>query len=305
MNLRTTGLAASCAAGLLAVPAGALAATPTTIVAGPLKVKDYSMTVTASDGGSSDSVSVMFNRTSGKAFQMHFYTFSKGVKVTSKSNLAAARIKGSLGKYGKIDVKLVNAGALKRGSVPKGCTGTASKMRAGTLKGTYKLIADSTYFKTIKTGKLKAQLFKGGTLKCTPTNGGNGGSGGTSGTTTLSSTIQGPDGSLTFSAYRDASGAVGQSAMRIDDAAKSAPASVMHMISAPGPGSAFSAAADLSAASGTGVSPFLSGAFSFASETALGTMSMGTLSGTLAAKFDSIGTQQIASGARDAMLMKG
>ena len=74
------------------------------------------------------------------------------------------------------------------------------------------------------------------------------------------------------------------------------------MISAPGAGSAFSPASDLSSATGTGVSPFFSGAFTFAGES-MGTMSMGKLSGDLAARFDSIGTQAIAAASPDAMLM--
>ena len=42
-NLRTPALAALCAAGLLAAPAAASAA-GSTVFAGPLKVKDYTMT---------------------------------------------------------------------------------------------------------------------------------------------------------------------------------------------------------------------------------------------------------------------
>jgi hypothetical protein len=88
----------------------------------------------------------------------------------------------------------------------------------------------------------------------------------------------------------------------MDDEAATAPATITHLISAPGGAAAFSPAGDLTAATGTGVSPFFSGAFSFAGE-AMGTMSMGTLSGDLAARFDSIGTQAIAASSPDAMLM--
>lgn len=280
MHSRTCGLAALCAVVLLAVPGAASAATPTTVVAGPLKVKDYSMTVTAADG-SSDSLNVMFNRPAGKASQLHFHSFTRGVKVTTSASMAAARITANLGRYGKIDLKLTGAGVAKRGVVPKGCTGRAARMRAGTLKGSYRLVADSTYFKTVSAKRLKAQLFEGGSLKCEATGNGDG-TGGTRGATRLSSTIQGSDGMLTLSV-----------------------SSVMHLINAPGPGSAFAPAGDLSSATGTGLTPFLSGAFSFASDYQTATMATGTLTGGLAARFDSIGTQQIAASAPAAILTRG
>ena len=161
-NLRTPALAALCAAGLLAAPAVASAA-GSTVIAGPLKVKDYEMTVTATDGAT-DSLGVMFNRTAGKASQMHTYSFSQGVTV--KATAKSASIKGSLGRFGKVDLKLRGVGAAKQGVVPKGCTGTAGKSRAGTLRGSFKLVADSTYFKTVSAKSLKGQLVKGGKLTC-------------------------------------------------------------------------------------------------------------------------------------------
>src|SRR4051812_37259575 len=111
---RVAGLAALCV-GAVAVPATASAASATSIVAGPLKVRDYSMTVAASDGAK-DTFSVMFNRRAGKATQSHYYTFAKGVKVTTNRSLSVARIRGSLGQYGKIDLKLTGVGAVKPGA---------------------------------------------------------------------------------------------------------------------------------------------------------------------------------------------
>ncbi len=118
----------------------------------------------------------------------------------------------------------------------------------------------------------------------------------------LTANLQTPAGMLMFSAAKDAGGAVTQQAMRMDDEAATAPATVMHIISAPGGASAFSPGADLTSATGSAVTPFFSGAFTFAGEN-LGTMGMGTLAGDLAAKFGSIGTQAIAAGSPDAMLM--
>lgn len=292
MSLRTPLLAAVCAAGVLAVPAAASAAP--TIVAGPLKVKDYEMTVMGTHG--SPGLSVLFNRTAGKASQLHSYSFASGATVKVKGKKAS--IKADLGALGAVDLKVKKLGAARKGVVPKGCTGTAGKSRAGTLKGNFRLVADSTYFNTVTAKKLRAQVLKTGSLQC----GTNGGGDPAEGPTTLTATLDGPAGMLMFTASRDADGSVSQSAMRMDDEATTAPATVSHVISAPGGASAFSPAGDLASATGAGVGPFFSGAFSFAGES-MGSMSMGTLSGDLAAKFDSIGTQAIAAASPDAMLM--
>lgn len=295
-NLRTPALAALCAAGLLTVPAAASAA-GSTVVAGPLKVKDYTMTLAATDG-SSDSLGVMFSRTAGKASQLHSYSFSQGVTV--KATRKSASIKGDLGRYGRIDLKLGGVGAAKRGVVPKGCTGTTGKSRAGTLRGSFKLVADRTYFKTVSAKSLKGQLLKGGSLKCDGSSGGPAAK-----ATTLSATLQQPEGMLMFTARKAGDGAVTQQATRMDTAAATAPASIMHMISAPGGAAAFAPSADLSSATGSAVSPFFRGAFSFASDMAMGSSAMGKLGGDLVAAFDSIGAQPIAAGAPDAMIVSG
>ncbi len=291
MTLRTTALAAACAAGLLAAPASASAAS-STIIAGPLKVKDYSMTISATSG--SGSVGVTFSRSAGKATQMHSYSFASGATVKVKGSKAS--IKADLGAYGKIDLK-AKLGAKRKGIVPRGCTGTAGKTRSGTLKGEFKLAADTTYFNTIAAKKLKGMVLKAGSLDCT------GGSGGVpKAPTTLMASKQDGGSQLMFYATKAADGSVDQQAMRMDDDAVTAPASIMHMISAPGGAAAFSPTADLSSATGSAVAPFFAGAFSFASDFVSGTTSMGTRSADFAAKFDSIGTQAIGG---DAMIMQG
>jgi hypothetical protein len=300
MSTRAAAVAALCAA--VALPTTASAASGASVVAGPIKVKDYQMTVVGSDAAK-DSLSVMFNRTAGKATQSHFYTFGQGVTIKANKSLSTASIKGSLGKYGKIDLKLRGVGAVRKGTAPKGCTGKAGTLRTGTLRGTFKLNADTSYFRTVSAKSMKAQLAKGGKLTCDGAGNGAGGDG-TTGSTMLTSTQETSDGMLLLSVTKDATGAINQQAMRTDDATATAPASIMHLINAPGTGAAFAPAADLGSARGTGVSPFFSGAFEFASEEPMGSMAMGTLSGDLAAKFDSIGTQQLAAGSPDAMLMR-
>jgi hypothetical protein len=292
MTLRTPLLAAVCAAGALTLPAAASAAP--TVVAGPLKVKDYEMTLMGTAG--SPSLTVMFNRPAGRASQLHSYAFASGAKVKVKG--AKASIRADLGAYGAVDLKIRKLGAARKGIVPEGCTGTAGKSRTGTLKGSFRLVADSTYFTTVSARKLKAQVLKSGKLEC----GSSGGGDPTARPATLSATLDGPAGMLMFTAIKDADGSVTQQAMRMDAESATAPASIMHLISAPGGAAAFSPSGDLTSATGTAVGPFFAGAFSFAGES-MGSMSMGTLSGDLAARFDSIGTQAIAAGSPDAMLL--
>ena len=130
MTLRTTTLAAVCAAGLLTVPAAAGAAAPT-VVAGPYAVEDYDMTVVGTQG--SPGLSVMLTRTAGDAVQSHIYSFAAGATVKVKG--AKASIKADLGAYGAIALKTKKLGKAKRGVLPAGCTGSAGKSRSGTLSG--------------------------------------------------------------------------------------------------------------------------------------------------------------------------
>ena len=100
------------------------------------------MTVIGSDGGAKDSLTILFSRAGGGSTQQHMYSFNSGVNVTATS------IKGSLGRYGGIDLKLAGAHGV-RGSVPDGCSGRPGTTRKGTLKGSLRLVADTTYFGTV------------------------------------------------------------------------------------------------------------------------------------------------------------
>ncbi len=112
------------------------------------------------------------------------------------------------------------------------------------------------------------------------------------------------DGSmLMFSATRDAGGKVTQQALRNDAAAATAPATVMHMITASAPAASFTAAADLASATVSGAAPFLGGTLSFAGEGA-GTVASGTVSGDLTAKFDSIGAQRLPAGTTATLMQR-
>jgi hypothetical protein len=283
------GLAAVAA---LAVPTAAQAAG--TLVAGPVKAKGYAVTITATDG-SSDSMSVNAIKRSGRSLQMHSWSFD-GVKVSIKGNKAT--LKGSLGRYGKIDARVV-AGRKAAGTVPAGCTGKPGSARKGKLTGRTKLVLDTTFFKTLAPKSMPAQLLKAGTLDCSG-NGGNGGGGTPESGLTLTSSATDAAGTLMVNVAK-AGDKVTQTVMRMDAAAASAPASVMHMITGSTGASGLTAAPDLSSASAPATGPFLSGQLAFHGEP-MGTMTMGTITGDYAAKFDSIGTQRLPED-NDGMLM--
>jgi hypothetical protein len=286
---KTSLLCAATAASLLAAPAGALA--KGTVIAGPVKVKGYSLTLTAMDGGR-DSLLVNAVKSGGGSSQSHSWTFD-GPKVTVKG--ASATIKGSLGRYGSINAKVRTTKSAK-GIVPPGCTGTPGSARKGTMAGKTKLVLDSTFFKTVKPKNVKAQLIKAGKLECAATGGGTDSKG-----LMLSSTADSPDGTLTVSVSKTGS-RVTQTVMRTDDPAVTAPASVFHLITANTGDAGLHAAADLQNASAPAAGPFLLGQLAFAG-TPMGEMATGTISGDFAAKFDSIGQQWLPEGT-DAILMR-
>jgi hypothetical protein len=295
MPSRSQAVAALAAgAAILALPAAASAAGPT-VVAGPVKVKDYKMTVVASGG----SLSVSLNRTAGKATQTHLYSTAQGVKVKIPGSLASGSVKAPLGPLGSVALQLRATGPLRSSGVPKGCTGTGGRSRAGVLTGKLSLKADGgRYFGTIKAKSMKAQVIKGGTLDCTPS----GTPGKTPHATTLTRAQTNGSEMTTFSAVKQA-GKVTQSAMRMDDPAATAPVQVMHLISAPG--GAFDVASDLSSASVTGSGPFLGGSLAFTSDSAYGSGAVGSATGDLVARFDPIGNVSLTAGEQPTVISQG
>jgi hypothetical protein len=302
MRSRSHAFAALAAgAAVLAVPAMASAAPAPTVVGGPVNVKAYSMSIVASKTG----LSVLLNRSAGKATQTHIYSASQGVAVKVNKALTKGTVTAKLGSQGSVKLKLRGTGALRRGTVPKGCTGTAGKARAGVLTGTFKLKADGgRYFGTIRKGKLPAQISKGGTLDCQGAGGGGGTPGGSAGSTLLSHSATDGDQLTSFSVVRQGSD-VTESVTRIDSAAATAPLSVIHTISTPAPSSAFDVAGDLSAATVQGAGRFLTGSLAFTADNAFGSTATGTSTGSLAAKFDPLGPVSLTAGDQPTILTKG
>jgi hypothetical protein len=283
--------AAALAAGaaLLALPAVASAAGPT-VVAGPVKVKDYKMTLVANAG----SMSVTLARTAGKATQTHFYSTAKQVKVKIPGSLASGTVKAPLGPLGAVRLKLHATGPLKRSAPPAGCTGANSRSRSAVLKGTLRLKADGgRYFGTIVSRSLPARVIAAGKIKCNLTPGTPGQGGGTPNTTILSRSLS-EGGQLTAYTAMKSAGKVTQSVTRMDAPAATAPVQVMHLISVTG--GAFDVAGDYSSASVTGAGKFLTGKLAFASDSAFGSGASGTATGDLVAKFDPLGRISLTAG---------
>lgn len=288
MNARLLGGVALL--GALALPSAAAA--NTTLVAGPLKVKGYDMTLIGNDAGSKDSLTVTFSKTVGKDIQTHTYSFASGIAVTP------TKIDAKLGKYGDIDLSLTGAKSSGKSALPKGCTGKPGKTRKGTFGGSLRFVADSSYFKTIKAKSLKGSSLKIGKIDCS---GGNGGGGPTPGqvsgvSLTLSGDVDG--GMLSFTATKGY-----QSAMVMEQDSATAPASIMHFVTGYGKAASLDVAPDLSSATVKGEQPLLSGTGSFEGQGS-GTSASGTLSGDLTARFDSIGAVKLTGDGLIATLFK-
>ena len=285
-------VAALAATGLLTLPAGALAAG--TVIAGPVKVKGYSVSLTATDAKAGDGLSVFAVKSSGGSQQMHSWSFT-GVAVTVKGSKAT--IKGDLGAYGKVNAKVVASRKVK-GAVPPGCKGTAGTVRKGTMKGATKLVLDASFFRTFAPKKLPAQIAQAGKLDCSGAGGGTGGGGPASGLMLMSSATT-AGGQLMVNIVKQGT-TISQTVMRTDKPANGA--SVFHMISARAGASGLAAAGDLGSATAAAAGPFLSGTLSFTGEP-MGTMASGTIAGDFVARFDSIGAQSLPAG-NDGMLMQ-
>jgi hypothetical protein len=265
----------------------------THIVATSERSRDYRMTVLGSDNGAKDSVTVLFSRVASKSSQQHMYAFDTGVKVTGTS------ISGSFGRFGSVKLRLTNARSVKgKKGVPKGCTGTPGKAKTGTLSGRFKLAADKTYFRTVTAKKPPATAAKSGSIKCGGSGDGTGGNGGGDGGGAASGpmlTHSKQDGGATFM-FTATPGA--QTAIQMDDAGATAPARVIHQITATGP--SLTVGGGGITATVKGQPRDVSGQGAFTGEGGAGPVVTGTLAGSLVAKFDSIGRVNIAG---DATLM--
>jgi hypothetical protein len=248
------------AAAVIAAPAAATAApAPHAIVAGPIPIHGYELTVSGIAG--SGSLTVALERDRGTTTQTHLYTVTTGVHTTTK------RIRASLGAFGAIDLRLVPA----RRPLPAGCRDGGR--RVGTWTGSLRLVPDRTYFHTIRATRLPGSELKdaceepGGSPSTGPqlTTGGRGRAGVTADARTATVLVD----------------------------TRRGPARVVHLLRV---ASTLQAAADLTTATLTPApgGSAITGTATFTGSTSAagapgGITSVGTLGGTLTAHFDSIG----------------
>lgn len=261
-----------------AVPVSASAAT--TVVAGPLKVKGYNMTLIGADA-KKDTLTVMFSKAKGKASQQHMYQFGTKVKVTKTS------ISAKLGRFGSVNLRLTNArNASGKSKLPKGCTGTVGKTKTGKFRGSLKFVADRTFFRTVKAKTLNGVVSSSGKLDCSGSGSGKAKGDGSGdglgvGGPSLTLTKAEEDGTFMFRATPS-----DQMAIQTEMGKKAAPAtSISHMITGVGPSLLIAGVG----ATVPSVAPFVTGKGTFtAAGPAVGTIVTGPLSGNLVAKFDSV-----------------
>jgi hypothetical protein len=147
-----------CAAALLAAvtAAPARAADGYRLHAGPLTVRGYAMTLDVSTFQRAASLDVTFARRTANVTQMHDYTFTRHVRLTAPRGLATGRLHADLGALGTVDLRFRRSGAIHRTQQLHDCRGPKPRRRRGHLTGTFRLVADSTFFGTVRAQRLAA-----------------------------------------------------------------------------------------------------------------------------------------------------
>ncbi len=135
MKLRTILAVAVAAAAAVAAPTAASAAG--SVSGGPVKVAGgYQVMLHATDA-KKDQLTIMIDRGKASRGQTDVLTFTTGVRVTVRRG--SATIKGSLGSYGKVDLRMKSARKDSGRKLRKGCTGTPKATYSGRLVGTLRL----------------------------------------------------------------------------------------------------------------------------------------------------------------------
>jgi hypothetical protein len=298
----------------LAVPfvqgpaAGAKPTTTFSIATSPVPVHGYGMSlfVTETEGAKTASLTITFSVTAPKErhpTQTHSYSFTlPAATLTETAHLAGASIKtgDGMAKQGAITMTLKKLSDIQ---VSRDDCGT-TKTRTGTLAGSFRLVADTTFFHTVKQSSLPATLTKHVSTPCNQSN-----PPCTPGTTLTSSNGKR---NMFLSATRAPSSSgiprVSEFLSYVQNPTASAPASISHLIQVSGaPKTALSPSADLTSASlnGSVGKPYLTGAVAFAagtkssgacSKTLDRTISSGTVTGKLVAHFDSVGDRGFTAG---------
>jgi len=261
-------------AAVLPLPAAATASREAVLVAGPVTVGDYELTLTTLHIGSGDDTTgrLEFVRRQEGWTQRQSWSVNR-VRLRTSHDLRTGRLTGKLGRFGTVDLrfKATRRARRHRTSIPT-CSGT-DRRRQGTLTGRLTFTPDGSYFGTVRATRFKGRLTDQNRVGCTglrPRPSG------------LDLTAQGT--------------AAGEDAIAGWFQPKGKPVSTVIMIggrevfrSLEGPGT-LTVAPDLTSATAGGTGPFLTGSLSYAGRPAPdgGEGTEGTASGDLTARFDGI-----------------
>jgi hypothetical protein len=140
-------------------PAPAFAVRPVEVIVGPVRVRAYTMLVTAfpAQARSTATVLVELDRSAGSPVrglpgvfefaQSHTFLVEHGARVAISSTLSSAHVRVSLGRYGRIDLLVTNGRA-------KHSHTCLHEVHAGEARGLLRLAPEGRYFGTITRRRL-------------------------------------------------------------------------------------------------------------------------------------------------------
>jgi hypothetical protein len=108
---------------------------------------------------SNDGVLITFERTAPGTRQTHTYQFEH-VHLRAQRNLRTGRLAGRLGSFGSIDLRFRRSGAIHTRKLAPQCSGPRDRHRRGRLTGSFRLVADTTFFGTVTASRLPADLTR-------------------------------------------------------------------------------------------------------------------------------------------------
>jgi hypothetical protein len=119
----------------------------------------FSLRATQNDNGSWG-LALEYMRIVGNATEDHTYSFQLApgsVSVADDLSTFTLATGTQLGQFGAVTMSLAAAGALQPVPAQPGCTET-NQTRSGTLRGTVRFVADSTYFKVLVESALPVSI---------------------------------------------------------------------------------------------------------------------------------------------------
>lgn len=149
--VRTVALLAT----VLAWPALSSAAQSPVLVSGPVRVQGYELTLGAGPTGRSRRASgfelTLTRRGTGGSEQSHAFSVTRGVTFKVARDLRSARLRASLGGYGRVELTVARA-------TPERGRDCYTKLHRGVARGTLKLTPGGGYFGTIVRKNLPVRL---------------------------------------------------------------------------------------------------------------------------------------------------